>query len=150
MWSPEEANYESTLREKKMNWFAFESEWKWSPGLNRFPYRPHFSKNCFTGHRWRKRNKIVCSKKQKVFPAKLKVLHRQNQFHHSKPFQSLPIMHSYLQNPLKYCANASWAFLFIKGCFPGKTHLFRLFHQAEFLDGVAFRVFCEVPHGFRW
>ena len=132
MCSPDEANFESSapLREKKMNWFAFESGLKWS----------HFSRNCFTGHRWRKRNQIISSKKQKPLPAMLKLLHRRNQFHRQNHFNRFDnaFLSSKSSKILCECVISFW---FYQACFPGKTHLFRLFHQAVFLEGAAFQLF---------
>ena len=125
------------LPEKKMNnLFAFESGWKSSLDLNRFPYRPKFSRKCFTGHQWP--GKIISSTNRNHFQrssnyciAKL--------FSSLTPFQSR--MHYYsILNPPNTVRMRHSLLIFIKHAFLERVNSFVFLHE-----GVAFQLFLQSP-----
>ena len=140
MCSPDETRIMSPsapLGEKKMNSFAFESGEKRSTALD----SSHIDRTSeeIVLHWWRKRNQIISSKKQEVFSTNLKLLHRQNHFYHSNPFnrfQYCITIFEILQNIVRM----RHELLILPACFPRKTRLFRFSIKPNFLK-VPFQLF---------
>ena len=92
-----------------MNSFAFESGGKRSIALDS-SHIDRTSEEIVLRDTDGEKDQIISSKKQKVFPAKLKILHRRNQFHRQNHFNRFD---NALISPIssKYNVNASFDFI---------------------------------------
>ena len=92
-----------------MNSFAFESGGKRSIALDS-SHIDRTSEEIVLRDTDGEKDQIISSKKQKAFPAKLKILHRRNQFHRQNHFNRFD---NALISPIssKYNVNASFDFI---------------------------------------
>ena len=92
-----------------MNSFAFESGGKRSIALDS-SHIDRTSEEIVLRDTDGEKDQIISSKKQKVFPTKLKILHRRNQFHRQNHFNRFD---NALISPIssKYNVNASFDFI---------------------------------------